>query len=76
MVRYAEALLNMAEAAYKLGGKEGEVTDAINQIRNRAGLDNFDASVVGHNLWEEYQLQRRIEFAFEVPSHRYFDLMG
>lgn len=75
MVRYAEALLNMAEAAYKLGGKESEVVDAINQIRNRAGLDNFDASVVGHNLWEEYQLQRRIEFAFEVPSHRYFDLL-
>lgn len=75
MVRYAEALLNMAEAAYKLGGKEGEVTDAINQIRNRAGLDKFDASVVGHDLWEEYKLQRRIEFAFEVPSHRYFDLL-
>lgn len=75
MVRYAEALLNYAEAAYKLGGKENEVADAINQIRKRAGLDNFDASVVGHNLWEEYKLQRRIEFAYEVPGHRYFDLL-
>ena len=74
-VRYAEALLNYAEAAYKLGGKENEVRDAVNQIRNRAGLDNFDESVVGHNLWEEYKLQRRIEFAFEVPGFRYFDLL-
>ena len=75
MVRCAEALLNYAEAAYKLGGKEGEVLNAVNQIRNRAGLDNFEASVVGHDLWEEYKLQRRIEFAFEVPGHRYFDLI-
>lgn len=75
MVRYAEVLLNYAEAAYKLGGKEGEALDAINQIRHRAGLDDFDASVVGHDLWEEYKLQRRIEFAFEVPAHRYFDLL-
>lgn len=75
MVRYAEALLNYAEAAYKLGGKENETLDAVNQIRERAGLDKFDASAVGHNLWEEYKLQRRIEFAYEVPGHRYFDLL-
>lgn len=75
MVRYAEVLLNLAEAAYKLGGKEGEVKDAINEIRKRAGLDNFDAAIVGHDLWEEYKLQRRVEFAFEVPGHRYFDLI-
>lgn len=75
MARYAEVLLNLAEAAYKLGGKEAEVVDAVNQIRNRAGLDNFNASVVGHDLWEEYKLQRRVEFAFEVPGHRYFDLI-
>ena len=74
MVRYAEVLLNYAEAAYKLGGKEVEVKDAINKIRNRAGLDNYDGSN-GEALWEEYKLQRRIEFAFEVPGHRYFDLM-
>lgn len=75
MVRYAEALMNLAEAAYMLGGKEDEVLDAVNQIRNRAGLDDFDASVVGHDLWEEYKLQRRVEFAYEVPGVRYFDLL-
>lgn len=73
MARYAEVLLNYAEAAIKLN-KTSDATDAINQIRKRAGLDDFDASVVGHDLWEEYKLQRRIEFAYEVPSHRYYDL--
>lgn len=74
MFRYAEVLLNYAEAAIKLN-KEKEALPKINEIRNRAGLDNFDASVVGHNLWEEYKLQRRVEFAYEVPGHRYYDLL-
>lgn len=74
MLRYAEVLLNYAEAAIKLGN-EGEALSRINEIRNRAGLDNFDAAVVGHDLWEEYKLQRRLEFALEVPGQRYYDLL-
>ena len=74
MLRYAEVLLNYAEAAIKLN-KTSEAQDAINQIRNRAGLDNFDPKVSGHDLWEEYKLQRRVEFAYEVPGQRYFDLL-
>lgn len=74
MLRYAEVLLNYAEAAINLN-KLTEAQDAINQIRNRAGLDNFDPSVSGHDLWEEYKLQRRVEFAYEVPGQRYFDLL-
>lgn len=74
MLRYAEVLLNYAEAAIKLN-RESDALPKINEIRNRAGLDNFDPSVVGHDLWEEYKLQRRIEFAFEVPAHRYYDLL-
>ncbi len=74
MLRYAEVLLNYAEAAIKLN-KLTEAEKAINQIRNRAGLDNFDSAVVGHDLWEEYKLQRRVEFAYEVPGQRYFDLL-
>ncbi len=74
MIRYAEILLNYAEAAIKLG-KEGEAIVKINEIRNRAGLDDFNAAAVGHDIWEEYKIQRRVEFAFEVPSQRYFDLL-
>lgn len=72
--RYAEVLMNYAEAAIKLN-KSGEAKSAIDEIRNRAGLDNFDPAVVNHDLWEEYKLQRRIEFAYEVPAHRYYDLL-
>lgn len=74
MLRYAEVLLNYAEAAIKLN-KQSEALDAINQIRNRAGMDNFDAKTMGHDLWEEYKNQRRVEFAYEVPGQRYFDLL-
>lgn len=72
-IRYAEVLLNYVEAAIKL--KEGDPVNKLNEIRKRAGLDDFDATVVGHDLWEEYKLQRRVEFAFEVPGQRYFDLL-
>ena len=70
-IRYAEVLLNKAEAAIKLGGKDSEAQNLINQIRNRAGLDNY----TGSDLMAELKLQRRLEFAFECPGHRYFDLL-
>ena len=70
-IRYAEVLLNKAEAAIKLGGKDAEAKGLIDQIRNRAGLDNYS----GSDLMEELKTQRRLEFAFECPGHRYFDLL-
>ena len=68
-IRYAEVLLNKAEAAYKLG--KNDYQGLINQIRNRAGLDDYS----GNDWWTEYKTQRRLEFAFECPGHRYFDLL-
>ena len=68
-LRYAEVLLNTAEAAYKLG--KNDYKNLIDQIRNRAGLDNYS----GNDWWTEYKTQRRLEFAFECPGHRYFDLL-
>ena len=70
-IRYAEVLLNKAEAAIKLGGKDAEAKSLINQIRNRAGIGNYE----GSNLMEELKTQRRLEFAFECPGHRYYDLL-
>ena len=29
----------------------------------------------GNDLWNEMKLQRRLEFAFECPGFRYFDLL-
>lgn len=74
MIRYAEVLLNYAEAAIKLGKSGAE--NAINEIRKKhGGLDDFDATVAGHDLLTECKLQRRIEFAYEIPGQRYFDLL-
>ena len=73
-IRYAEVLLNCAEADIKLGNT-GEATTYINKIRNRAGVGAFNQAVEGHDLWEEMKTQRRLEFAFENPGFRYFDLL-
>ena len=62
-------LLNCAEASIKLG--KTDAAGYINEIRNRAGLPNYD----GNDLWNEMKLQRRLEFAFECPGFRYFDLL-
>ena len=64
--RYAEVLLNSAEAAYELN-KSGDALLAINQIRQRAGiapLASIDMDKIRH--------ERKVELAFE--GHRYFDL--
>lgn len=59
-IRYAEVLLNLAEAL----GEGLEAYDLINEVRNRAGL--ADISVLTPGTFEEKLLQeRRVEFAFE-----------
>lgn len=68
-IRYAEVLLNCAEAGIKLN--KADAKGYINEIRRRAGLSDYD----GNDLWEEMKLQRRLEFAFECPGFRYFDLL-
>ncbi|KAA6300520.1 MAG: RagB/SusD family nutrient uptake outer membrane protein [Candidatus Ordinivivax streblomastigis] len=64
--RYAEILLNYAEAAFELG-KTGDALSAVNQIRNRAGiapLASIDRDKIRH--------ERKVELAFE--GHRYWDV--
>ncbi len=64
--RYAEVLLNYAEAAYELG-KTGDALSAVNQIRERAGialLSNIDREKIRH--------ERKVELAFE--GQRYWDI--
>ncbi|RMB59577.1 RagB/SusD family nutrient uptake outer membrane protein [Dokdonia sinensis] len=65
ILRYAEVLLMNAEAASVIGG---DVSSPLNQIRERAGLEQTSAtSQVA--VWDE----RRLEMAFE--HDRYFDLV-
>ncbi|WP_405383067.1 RagB/SusD family nutrient uptake outer membrane protein [Maribacter sp. LLG6340-A2] len=67
--RKTEAYLNYAEAQLALGN-EIEARNAINMVRNRAGMPSI--STTGDALLEDYRNERRVEFALE--DHRFFDL--
>ena len=62
VIRYAEVLLNRAEALYKTG-KEGDANDIVNRIRDRVGLPAL--SVDGEELMAAIRQERKVEFAFE-----------
>lgn len=64
--RFAEVLLNHAEAAFKLN-KPDEALTAINAIRSRAGVQTRTAIT-----FPLIQKERKAELAFE--GHRYWDL--
>ena len=64
--RYSEVLLFLAEAMAEQG-KDGSLY--LNQVRNRAGLDDFN----GGDLLEGIYQERRVELAFE--NKRWFDLV-
>ncbi len=64
--RFAEVLLNHAEAAVELG-KHGDAKDAINRIRSRAGIKELTSVTM-----DDVRHEREVELCFE--NHRYWDL--
>ena len=62
VLRYAEVLLNKAEACYHLDDVT-EANAAIRAIRNRVGLPYTDK--VGSALWDAIRQERKVELAFE-----------
>lgn len=68
-MRYAEVLLNYAEACIELG-EDAEARKYINMIRERAGMPTLNES--GAALKERYRNERRVELAFE--EQRFFDV--
>lgn len=68
--RYAEILLNYAEASIELGELE-DARGALNQLRRRAGMPEFAGALSQEALREEYRNERRVEMAFE--EQRFFD---
>jgi hypothetical protein len=67
--RYAEVLLNYAEACIALG-EEGEARTYMNMIRRRAGMP--DITEGGQDLVKRYRNERRVELAYE--EHRFYDV--
>jgi starch-binding outer membrane protein, SusD/RagB family len=70
-IRYAEVLLNYAEACLGLGD-EASARSAMNKIRERAGMPDVPDSETGTALLARYRNERRVELAWE--GHRFFDV--
>lgn len=81
LFRLAELYLNFAEAAYLSVGPDAAVTagnfsmsarDAVNAVRNRAGMPAFPAGMNKDAFEKKYRNERSVELAFE--EHRFFDV--
>lgn len=78
IIRYAEVLLNFAEASYELNGaiSDEDLDLSVNLLRQRAEivpLSNPFIQVNGLDMREEIRRERRVELALE--GFRYWDLI-
>lgn len=71
-IRYAEVLLNYAEAQNEAAGPDASVYSAMNQVRARAGQPNLDAGLSQVAMRDKIRNERRVELSFE--EHRFFDV--
>lgn len=62
VLRYAEVLLNYAEACYHTTDESG-ANDAVRAIRERVGLPYTTKS--GTDLWDAIRQERKVELAYE-----------
>jgi hypothetical protein len=74
LIRYAEILLDYAEAANENEGPTANVYMYVNQIRQRAGLSPYQlpAGLTKDEMRAAIQNERRIELAYE--GHRFWDV--
>ncbi len=71
--RYAEILMNYAEACIELGGADLPLgIDAMNMVRNRAGLPDRDRTASQAQARDWVRHERYIEFFAE--GHQWYDM--
>ena len=70
-IRYAEVILNYAEACMELG-ETAEAHAYINMIRKRAGQPNLAETLMGDELRQAIRHERRIELVYE--NFRFWDI--
>jgi hypothetical protein len=71
--RYAEVLLNYAEALNEADGPTSAVSAAVNQVRTRAGLPVVAATLSKDAMRDRIRNERAVEFAFE--DMRWWDIL-
>ena len=71
-IRYAEILLNYAEAQNEAIGPDGSVYNALNQIRVRVGMPNITPGLSQSGMRLAIQNERQVELSFE--DHRFYDV--
>lgn len=69
-IRYAEVLLNLAEAAYRSGKPAAEYQGYMNEVRERVGLPK--KSTAGEAWFKDYRNERKVELSYE--GHLFWDL--
>lgn len=72
IIRYAEALLNYAEALNEVG-RSSEAMEQVNRIRTRAGLNPKPVTLAQNEVLDAIYYERRMEFIWE-PSGAFSDL--
>jgi starch-binding outer membrane protein, SusD/RagB family len=73
-IRYAEILLNYAEAQNEAVGPDASVYDAVNQIRERESVNMppLPAGLSQSQMRDAIRIERRVELAFE--EQRFYDV--
>lgn len=74
IIRYAEVLLVYAEAQAMANGADASAYQAINDVRNRAGLPDLTAGLNSEAFKDSVVAERGWEFAGLEPCARWFDL--
>lgn len=72
LARYAEVLLNYAEAQNEAVGPDATVYEAVNKVRTRAKMPVLKAGLSQVEMREAIRQERRVELAFE--DFRYWDV--
>jgi hypothetical protein len=75
IIRYAEVLLTYAESKAMSEGPDASAYEAINHVRNRAGLSDLVPGLTATAFRDSVIKERKWEFAGNEPNSRWFDMV-
>jgi hypothetical protein len=75
IIRYAEVLLIYAESKAMSDGPDASAYEAINLVRNRAGLSDLVPGLTATTFRDSVINERKWEFAGNEPNSRWFDMV-